>query len=132
MRGNNRFGIDPTAWAKFDPNLRQAIISLQADPTVELPVMIVLAGPVDLPAAAPEKRPGREARARLVAERRSAFERDVADLVQELGQFDARNLRRFWINWTVSARLTLPALEAAGRREEVKQIVLVVRQKALH
>jgi hypothetical protein len=130
MSEHNRSGNAPAAWAKFDPRLRQAIVSLQADPTIELPVMIVLAAPAELPAAR-EGPPGREDRAKLATEQEAAFERETDDLVQELEQLGARDLRLFWINQTVSARLTLPALEAAGKREEVKQIVLAVRQKAL-
>lgn len=132
MSEHNRFGIDPIAWGKFDPNLRRAIVSLQADPTVDLPVMIALTVSTEPPAAAPERRPSREERARLAAERQTAFERKVADLVQELEPNGVDNIQLFWINQTVSGRMALPALEAVGRRQEVRQIVLSVRQIALH
>jgi hypothetical protein len=93
--------------------------------------MIALATPTESSATTQEESLGREERARLTAEHQATFEREAADLVQELTQLGARDLRLFWINRTVSGRLTLPALEAAGRREEVKQLVLVVRRKAL-
>lgn len=128
MRGNRRFGIDSTAWAKFDPNLQQAIASLQADPTIELPVMIALDVPAESMGGS-QGASGREARRQQAQERQVAFEREAALLVHELEQRGAHNIQLFWINQTVSGRMALPALEVAGRREEVRRIVLAVRQK---
>lgn len=131
MEGHNRFSIDPEVWAKFDSGLRRAIANTHISPTVELTVMIVLVGPTEISAAVTEGVPGQQERARLVAERQAAFEHEVADLVRELEQFGARDVRLFWINHTLSARLGLQALQAVGRRDEVKKIVLVVRQKVI-
>jgi hypothetical protein len=131
MSEQNHFGISATAWMKFDLGLQRASNSIHADQRVELPVMIALATPAGPSATTREGPLGPEERARMAAEQQAAFEREAADLVQELTQLGARDLRLFWINRTVSGRLTLPALEAAGRRQEVKQIVLAVRQNAL-
>lgn len=130
MREHNRFNIDPTAWAKFDPNLRRALASLQADPTVDLPVMIALSVPTESMGGS-EGASSREVLRQQAQERQAGFERSAANLVQELEQRGAHNIQLFWINQTVSGRMALPALEAVGRRQEVRQIVLAVRQKVI-
>lgn len=129
MSPQNQFDIDPRAWNKFDLGLREAIVTMQAEPTLELPVIITLF-PFD-PVAASEAPLNREARRRHAQERQMAFERQASPLVENLQQLGAQDIQLLWINGTVSTRLTLPALKAVSQREEVKQIVLSVLQKVI-
>lgn len=128
MRGQSTVRVDPEVWAKLDPTLRQAIASLNADPTIALPVVIALAGGPESSAEAAE-RPNREARIRVAREREAAFAEEVAGLVQELARHGATEIQPSWLNRTVSARVALPGIEAAAHRPETRQIVLAVRRR---
>jgi hypothetical protein len=127
MSQQNQFDIEPKAWSKFDPGLEEALKNLQADPNVDLPVIIALVSTE--PLVTSEVWSSLEARRRQALERQRAFEHQVSDLIQALEQVKAQDIQSFWINNTVSARLTLPALRQICQREDVKQIVLVVPQK---
>jgi hypothetical protein len=120
--------VDPEVWAKLDPTLRQAIASLNADPTIALPVVIALAGGPE-PGGEAAERPDRETRIRIARDREAAFTDDVEDLLRELTSHGAMEIQPSWLNRTVSARVALPGIEAAARRPETKQIVLGVRRR---
>jgi hypothetical protein len=131
MSTHNQFDIAAEAWAKFDPALRRALSSTHADPTIMLPVIIVLTASTEPQAMRQEGPRSREARTQLAAERQAEFERESAPLIRELERLGAQDIQRFWINRTVSVRLPLPALQAVGQRAEVQQIMLIVPQKVL-
>ena len=130
MEIKKRIDVDPVAWSKFDQNLKRAVESVQGDPTIEWPVAITLV-PTTGTATVIQGTPDRAGRIRMAEERQAAFEAEVAGLVDILELQGAREIQTFWINRSVSARAKLPALEAAGKREEVNQIVLTVRQKVI-
>lgn len=129
MRGDHAVGIAPEVAAKLDPALRQALSSLNFDPSVALPVVIALAGPDTSGAPAPAPRPSREERARQARQREAAFAGDVAGLVRELTAHGATDIQPSWLDRTVGARVTLPAIEAAADRPETRQILLAVRRR---
>jgi len=128
MRDPVAIGIDPAVWAKFEPGLQRAVASLHGDSTIVLPVVFALAESA-APPAATGGAVGREARQQQAQERQAAFAAETEPLVREMEQMGAQEIQIFWLNRTLSARLTLPAIQALGRRDAVKQIVLAVRQK---
>jgi hypothetical protein len=127
--GDRGIQVAPEVWAKFDPTLRQALTSLNADPTVPLPVVIAIAGPVEPLRSGTEAPRTRDERAALARAREAAFEREVAGLVRQLEAFGATDVQTSWLNRTVSARVGLPGIEAAARRPDTAQVVLAVRRK---
>jgi hypothetical protein len=130
MQSQPAVRVDPEVWAKLDPTLRQAVASLNADPTIALPVVIALAGgPGPEAGGEAAQRPGREGRIRIAREREAAFTEEVDDLRRELGRHGATEIQPSWLNRTVSARVALPGIEAAARRPETEQIVLGVRRR---
>jgi|GEM_PF-7002233 len=129
MEWSKEYGVNREAWEKFDGFLRQAVVDARGSQTWDAPVMIVLAGERE-PQPAPEIPRGRD-RAQRIAERASGFERETTDLIETLAALGARDVETFWINRTISARLNLRALDVIGRREEVKQIMLVRKLQAL-
>jgi hypothetical protein len=134
MLGDHAVRVAPEVWTRLDPALRQALGSLSFDPSVALPVTIVLAGQAEQAeqagprAPAGATRPSREERARLALEREAAFAREVAGLVRELAAHGATEIQPSWLARTVGARVTLPGIEAAARRPETRQILLAVRR----
>ncbi len=134
MRGDQSIRVAPEIWAKLDPALRQALQSLSFDPSVALPVVIVLVEPsgagatreAPQPTEAPQTT--RDERARLAREREAAFAAEVADLVRELAAHNATEIQPLWLNRTVGARVTLQGIEVAARRPDVRQILLAVRR----
>jgi hypothetical protein len=129
VRNSDNFNIDPEAWSKFDPQLRRAIAESRADPEREWPVMIVLVGRQGPPPAEPPQ--GRRQGADLARERHAEFEEEAAELIRLLRDWNARPPQVFWIGRSLGSSLRLSALEAVGRRPEVRQILLVYRAKVL-
>jgi hypothetical protein len=131
MLGQPPASVAPEVWAKLDPALRQALRSLNADPSVALPVVISLVGQPDTSRsrASPDlPRPTPQERSRAAQEREAAFAAELADLISELHGYGATDVQPFSLNRTVGARVTLPGLEAVARRPETKQILLAVRR----
>jgi hypothetical protein len=128
MRGDQSIRVAPEVWAKLDPALRQALQSLSFDPSVALPVVIVLAEPSGAGATLEAPQSTRDERARLAREREAAFTVEVADLVRELAAQNATDIQPLWLNRTVAARVALPGMEAAAQRPDVRQILLAVRR----
>lgn len=130
MSEMNRFGIDPQVWAKFDANLKKKISDIKADPNFEVPVIMVLTGLTE-PYDESMGSLSREERKQRAKDLKCTFERDNTELVQVLKQQGAHHIQLHWINRTMSAKLTCPALEIVGRRKEVNQVILVVRHKVI-
>ena len=128
-------GLVNAVWAKADPGLRAALNSLHGDPSVELPVMIVLvpaggtaeatAGSAILAGMSDEER---SAKVRAEQER---FEREAGPVVTALSASDARDVQLFWINRTLATRAKLPALAAVARLDQVRELILDVRQRVI-
>ena len=125
-------GVASEIWAKLDPTLRQALQSLNADPSVDLPVVISLVGQRDTTGSgsSPElPRLTRQERSRAAQEREAAFAAEVADLLNVLHGYGATEVQPLWLNRTVAARIPLPGIESVARRPDTKQIVLAVPQR---
>jgi hypothetical protein len=117
--GGKRFGIDDAAWAKLDKGLRREVERLRGDPSRALPVMVSLH---PRQAVAEGESIGRK-EARFLDESRS--------LMEQLEQLGTTDVQGYWINSTVSARVPIGALNAIGSRADVKQILLLVKQRAV-
>ena len=129
-------GLVNAVLAKADPGLRAALNSLHGDPSVELPVMIVLVPPGGGTA---EATAGSAILAGMSDEERSAkvraeqerFEREAGPVVTALSASDARDVQLFWINRTLATRAKLPALAAVARLDQVRELILDVRQRVV-
>ena len=73
-----------------------------------------------------ERQPGKEVHVMV-----SLFGGETDSLVQQLVQQGARDVQAYWINSTVSAHVPVGALNAIGSRSDVKQILLLVRHRAV-
>jgi hypothetical protein len=129
VRENSGPAFDPVAWGKLDRALREAIDGLQEDSEAQLLVVIGAKGAPEETAHEPPQDP--ETRRRRSQERQAAFERATSGLVQTLERLGGRDTRMLWLNWTIAARLTVPAIEEVGSREDVERIELAVRRKAV-
>ena len=130
MQWNEQLGISRETFEKSDSFLRQTIAEAKGDMSRELPVMIVVES-----GRSPE--PGRNSaekkdRAKLATEQAAAFENEIADLLKLLTGLGAKDIQRFWINRTISALIPLGALDAIGRRPDVKQIMLLRKVQAIN
>jgi hypothetical protein len=97
----SRFGMGDEAWAKLDRGLQREIERLRGDAAAEVQVMVSLLG------------------------------RETEGLVRHLAQQGARDVQAYWINSTVSAHVPIGALNEIGSRGDVKQILLLVRHRAV-
>jgi hypothetical protein len=107
--------ILPNVWAKFDLALRREIVDVRP---AEFAVLIVLAESADRP---PESA---TSRGEVADELRRAFGRQAKALVDTLAAAGGREIREFWLNHTVAARISLPPLLAVAGRPEVRQVLL--------
>lgn len=123
-------------WAKADPGLRAALNSLHGDPSVELPVMIVLVSPgggsseATADSGTVAGMSDEERRAKVRAEQ-EGFEREAGPVVAALSASGARDVQLFWLNRTIAARAKLPALAAVARLDQVGELVLDARQRVV-
>jgi hypothetical protein len=126
MEKPNRPALSEFLQAKADPALRQALRSLNFDPSVALPVVVVLhqPPPAAQPAPSGPEEPGWVAF-------RNTFEREVQPVVDLLRAAGATDIKPNWISHSVAARAPLPAIEGAARRSDTTQIVLDVRRSVL-
>ena len=113
-----RLGISPGAWAKFDREMQREVLRRAAETDAEWPVMIRLEGS----AAA-----GNKTGAKAVAHMQEQFAARADDLLKELERWKARDIKQFWINGTVSATVGLGALAQIAKREDVREILLMVK-----
>jgi len=118
-RSGERFGIGDEAWAKLDSGLRREVERLRGDVTAELHVMVSLY-PLQAQAGV-ESTERKEAR----------FQDESENLVHQLEEHGAREVQGYWINSTVSARIPIDLLGPIGKRSDVKQILLLVRHRAV-
>ena len=135
-RGNTllwseKVGVNQQTWEKFDDFLRRAIAEAKGDATREFPVIIVLREQNQPAGAQSEHRLKGEERAKFVEEQSAKFKQTSDEVVRMLTELQARDVKTFWINQTVSANLTLRALDGIGQRNDVKQIMLVRKQKIM-
>jgi hypothetical protein len=124
-------GVASEIWAKLDPTLRKAL-QLNADSSVDLPVVILLVGQRDTTGSGSSPdlpRLTRQERFRAAQEREAAFAAEVADLLNVLHGYGATEVQPLWLNRTVAARIPLPGIESVARRPDTKQIVLAVPQR---
>ncbi|MCP2276147.1 hypothetical protein SAMN04244553_0970 [Nocardia amikacinitolerans] len=104
--------IPPNIWSKFDPALQRAIVD---GPPAEVAVLVVLAPSADQPPAG---------RGEIAEESRRAFDRRAEAVVDTLVAAGGREIRRFWLNHAVAARISIPPLVAVANHAEVREIVL--------
>jgi hypothetical protein len=107
--------IPPNVWAKFDVALRREILDVRP---AEVAVLIVLAPSADHPSGSAT------ARDEVADELRRAFGRQAEAVVDTLAAAGGREIREFWLNHTVAARISLPPLLAVAGRPEVRQVLL--------
>lgn len=112
----------PEAWQKLDAALRTAVRDAGASDDVAFPVLVLLSAPAAGAPAAGE-RPAKEERRRQAAERERLFRDETTELVRAVERAGARDVAPRWINRTVAMVAPRAALEAAGRRPEVRAIV---------
>jgi hypothetical protein len=117
--------IPAAAWRKFDAELQRAVKREQATMSTELPVLITVR-PAEL-----EERPSSLRGAELAAIRAAAFEDETRDLVRELRERGARDVRPLWIARAVAAQLPLRAAVGAALRDDTVQVSLVIERNAL-
>ncbi|MCX9077196.1 MAG: hypothetical protein OIN84_04395 [Candidatus Methanoperedens sp.] len=122
-------GIADETWTKLDAALRQEVTAHADDRLHQIPVMLVLNTSGQPPT--PKETRSREDRVRQAQENQASFERETADLVQTLHRLNVSNLQLLWLNRTISAEMTIPALNEIGQREEIRQITLVTKQNVL-
>lgn len=131
----NRHGVAPEAWAKFDAALKRAVADAGAGRPTGFPAIVVLSyagSPAGKDTSDPPSgRADREERRRRAARREAAFGKETEPLVQEVERAGARDVAIHWINRTVSLRAPRGALEAAGKREEVQEIMLAPMRRAI-
>ncbi|MFF5445666.1 hypothetical protein [Streptomyces sp. NPDC012888] len=113
--------IPPAAWEKFDVALQQQILAARP---AEVAVLIVLAPDADLP-------PGSVMRGGAVDATRRAFGRQAEPVVGALVAAGGRDIREFWLNHTIAARVSLTSLVAVAGRPEVRQVLLDSPRQAL-
>ena len=106
------------AWSKFDAGLRKENDRLRRDPNAEVPVMISLEAEVMTSGESIEVKEAR-------------FRERASGLIEELKKYGAQDIQEYWINSTLSARVKIGTLDAIGSRSDVKQILLLVRHKAV-
>lgn len=107
--------IPPNIWEKFDVALRREILGVRP---AEVAVLIVLAPSVERPSGSAT------ARGEVADELRRAFGRQAEAVVDTLLAAGGREVREFWLNYTVAARISLPSLLAVTGRPEVRQVLL--------
>jgi len=125
------YGISSGAWEKFDDSLRREVVDVGGNPDRELRVMILLTDDHEPTQAATGTRIRGEERAMFVADQGDSFERRIDGLLRELEALKARDIKTFWLNRTISAMLPVRALDEIGRRADVKQMILVRKQKVM-
>ncbi|MFJ3728358.1 hypothetical protein ACIPYQ_38125 [Streptomyces sp. NPDC090045] len=107
--------IPPDVWEKFDAALQREVL---ADRPAEVSVLIVLTPVTDHPSGPAVTR------GEAVDAMRRAFGRRAEAVVATLVASGGRDIREFWLNHTVAARLSIPSLLAAAGRPEVRQVLL--------
>jgi hypothetical protein len=117
--GGKRFGIGDEAWAKLDRGLRREIERLRGEAAAELHLMVSLH---------PRQVKGE---GESIEQKEARFRDESGTLMQQLEQHGARDVQGYWINSTVSARISIGALNVIGSRSDVKQILLLVRHRAV-
>ena len=117
--GLNRFGIGDEAWAKLDSGLRKEVERLRGDVAAELHLMLSL-----------DQRQV-ETERDTIEQKEARFRQEAASLMQDIERHGGRDIQGYWINSTVSARLPIGALNTIGSRSDVKQILLLVRYRAV-
>jgi hypothetical protein len=118
-KSGERFGIGDEAWAKLDRGLRREVERVRGDAAAELDLMVSLCPPEA------------KAEAESIEQKEARFRDESANLMRELEERGAHEVQGYWINSTVSARIPIGALDAIGRRSDVKQILLLVRYRAV-
>ncbi|MDH4185374.1 MAG: hypothetical protein OEV08_00125 [Nitrospira sp.] len=108
--------MSESAWAKLDRNLQEDLKSHGANAVWEAPIMIVLKGMVTEGTR---------------SEREAAMAAASTDLVNDLARSGARDIAKYWINWSVTATVGLRGLGLAAERDDVKQIVANRRQRVM-
>lgn len=117
--GGKRFNVGDEAWAKLDSGLRREVERLRGEAAAELHLMVSL-------------HPGQvKAEGESVERKEARFRDESGSLMRQLEQYGARDVQGYWINSTVSARIPIGALDAIGGRSDVKQILLLVRRRAV-
>ncbi|UXY32436.1 hypothetical protein [Streptomyces sp. HUAS TT20] len=107
--------IPQNIWAKFDVALQREILGVRP---AEVAVLIVLAPSADRPSGFAA------ARGEAVDALRRAFGRRAESVVDAIVAAGGYEIREFWLNDTIAARLAVPSLLAVARRPEVRQVLL--------
>jgi hypothetical protein len=108
--------MSETAWRKLHPAIQREVDAHAADPRWATPVLVVLRG-------------GR--REGTPQEREEELAAASSGLESDLERGGARQVKRYWINWSVGATAGWEALRLAAERDEVQEIVPDSRQKAI-
>jgi hypothetical protein len=131
LQWSEQVGVSQQTWEKLDGFLGRAIAEAKGDATQEFLVMIVLREQNELAGTQSERRLKGDERAKYIEEQSAQFKQTSTELVRVLTDLQARDVKTFWINRTVSATLTLRACEGIGQRDDVKEIILVRKQQIM-
>jgi len=112
--------ISPALLAKADAMLRDQLERTSPGTNRALPVLFALTVPPVVNQADSNEQATR------AAEWSRTFDRASTDFVGALEGAGARHIERFWINSSVAAVVPREALDALARRDDVKQLILVV------
>ncbi len=107
--------IPPDTWEKFDIALQREILAVRP---AEVAVLIVLIPSADYPSGSAVTR------GESVDAMRRAFGRRAEAVVGTLVAAGGRDIREFWLNHTVAARISTTSLLAVAARPEVRQVLL--------
>ncbi|MGW6982301.1 hypothetical protein ACWGE1_23155 [Streptomyces sp. NPDC054932] len=107
--------IPPDLWEKFDVALQREILAARP---AEVAVLIVLTPGADHPSGSAVTRD------EAVDAMRRAFRRRAEAVVGTLVAAGGRDIREFWLNHTVAARISITSLLAVAARPEVRQVLL--------
>jgi hypothetical protein len=121
--------IPEVVWAKLDTPLQREIVAVRGDTAVDLPVMIVVGSTSPMPSSGPfMKSSERDA---AVTGARAEFDREAQPVLDRLAEVGARDVRTFWINHTVAARVSLSPLISVASLPEVRHLLLDSRRSIL-
>jgi hypothetical protein len=121
--------IPENVWAKLDTPLQREIVAVHGDSAVALPVMIVVGSSSPMLSSGPFT--DSSERDAAVTRARAAFDREAQPVLDRLAAAGARDLRTFWINHTIAARLSLSALISVASLPGVRNLLLDSRRSVL-
>ena len=121
--------IPENVWEKLDIPLQREVVAVRGGPAVELPVMIVITSSSASRSSSPF--PESSDRESAVAETRAAFDREAQPILDRLAAVGARDVRTFWINHTIAARVLLSLLIDVASLPEVRHLLLDSRRAIL-